>query len=893
MIIFGFGRDKEGYDRNGYDRDGYDRKGFDAYGRDRNGYDAQGRDKEGYDRNGYNQDGYDRNGYDSRGFNARGIYKNGGKFNAEGFDRNGYDIDGFDNTGFNVEGFNREGFDKNGYDRAGFDKNGFNKNGYNSNGYDRKGYDKEGFNKKGFDKDGFNRKGFDKAGYDRNGRDKNGFDMAGRDRRGYDQDGYDRRGYDRAGFNKLGYNRDGYSRSGYDKNGYDKDGYDRNGYDKHGYNRNGYDWNGYDVFGRDANGYNKEGYNKQGFDREGYDRSGYDRQGFDKSGYDANGFDSNGFDKKGFGRDGYNANGFNLKGIHRNGTRFDQDGYDIHGLDPDGLDANGFNAIGFLASEVKRHFPKIIDTEEISPLVEDALAACKEGEFQAALKLAESALNENPGDAKAYLAALMAEKHATQESQLSYVGAFDFSDIADNANYKNAIQFGPSNLRDRLSVYAYMNRQIVSNWIILDTDTAHNRQLILSRYCISAPDEVFKKEKELDFPKATTLIGNYITWEQSSSRKWLNGAYIDSLPNYIRNRLIKSEIHTQGTYTGYDFPDSWEIPSCTTQDKVFSLDTNEVLRFFPNEESRRAYHRSGFSYSWATRSSAISQYPRDRYILPNDWAGGDMFGNYVVMRQEDNSRMICDNNFFAYGYKTIENDGEIKATRYNLITPLRPAMWINIDSDKFFPHAKSWFPDITVFNLDDIKNGARKNIAFGGFPWRVLEVIDGAALLLSETILKIEPYDRYDNQGFGHDASAILKWSNAPIRKWLNDNFLNGLDEYAKKRVLTKKNITYESAFKGNSPSSCNEKSTRSVLNKCKQTTADRIFLLSEDEVIEYFPDEKSRVATFQGQPCPWVIRTFDSEPKSYPSRVSIDGAIDRPSRACWLGIRPALWVKL
>ncbi len=79
---------------------------------------------------------------------------------------------------------------------------------------------------------------------------------------------------------------------------------------------------------------------------------------------------------------------------------------------------------------------------------------CKDGNFAKADELVEKALNTNPEDGDAYFAALMMEKRVTNEEQLSFVGAFDFEDLAESASYAKAMRFGSQRLKAKLETYA-------------------------------------------------------------------------------------------------------------------------------------------------------------------------------------------------------------------------------------------------------------------------------------------------------------------------------------------------------------------------------------------------------------------------------------------------------
>lgn len=106
-------------------------------------------------------------------------------------------------------------------------------------------------------------------------------------------------------------------------------------------------------------------------------------------------------------------------------------------------------------------------------------------------------------------------------------------------------------------------------------------------------------------------------------------------------------------------------------------------------------------------------------------------------------------------------------------------------------------------------------IPFGEYSWRVLDVQDDRALLLSEHIIERKAYhDHWD---------GTVTWETSMIRYYLNNQFLNsfGTEERARiveARVVNNDNPWWFGMSGGND-------------------TNDRIFLLSIEEVVKYFGD--------------------------------------------------------
>ena len=118
----------------------------------------------------------------------------------------------------------------------------------------------------------------------------------------------------------------------------------------------------------------------------------------------------------------------------------------------------------------------------------------------------------------------------------------------------------------------------------------------------------------------------------------------------------------------------------------------------------------------------------------------------------------------------------------------------------------------TTVNSPFVSLTAGDIIQFGGHDWRVLEVQDGKALILSEQTL-------LSREDFGENG---LTWENSNMRRYLNTTFYNTFNEdervlIAETRVVTNNNL-WHGTTGGND-------------------TTDRIFLLSMEEVLNYFGD--------------------------------------------------------
>ena len=104
-------------------------------------------------------------------------------------------------------------------------------------------------------------------------------------------------------------------------------------------------------------------------------------------------------------------------------------------------------------------------------------------------------------------------------------------------------------------------------------------------------------------------------------------------------------------------------------------------------------------------------------------------------------------------------------------------------------------------------------ISFGNYQWRVLQVNDNNALIITETTIGKAPYC---------DIANNVTWECCSLRKYLNKDFYNKFTETEKSQILETK-VT--------------DRNNPWYDVKCSSPTFDYIFLLSYDEVVRYFGD--------------------------------------------------------
>ncbi|MCL2065362.1 MAG: DUF6273 domain-containing protein [Candidatus Cloacimonetes bacterium] len=190
---------------------------------------------------------------------------------------------------------------------------------------------------------------------------------------------------------------------------------------------------------------------------------------------------------------------------------------------------------------------------------------------------------------------------------------------------------------------------------------------------------------------------------------------------------------------------------------------------------------------------------------------------------------------------------------------------------------------------DNIKVG--DIIQFGAYPWRILDIQGGRALVVSENILENRDY---------HTSYTSITWADCSLRDHLNGEFYNSsaLSNADRARIVQVTNVNENNQWYG----------TNGGAN-----TQDMIFLLSIAEVVKYFGDSgqlangpswdywiddqynSNRTATFNGSASFWWLRSPGHD-TNCASLVNYLGQIYMPGSNVSRddgGFRPALWLNL
>ena len=325
-------------------------------------------------------------------------------------------------------------------------------------------------------------------------------------------------------------------------------------------------------------------------------------------------------------------------------------------------------------------------------------------------------------------------------------------------------------------------------WIVLDVEG--NKALVLSKYLL---DTIMYNDR-----------ATHITWEECSLRSWLNNDFLTTAFDEAAQQAVLLTEVKNGIDQGVD---GLSVDGGNdTEDYVFLLSYKEVLKYFKTE---------------TLRISTPTPYAAARYGTPSWYTrcpGGDLARVIVIH---------ADGNYWS-GYVDYK-DTFIKKHTWQGV---RPAMWIDLEQVE---KSAGYSVCTDAFNaLQDLEDRIAamqapaderlySTVTFGAYEqdndpdngtepieWLVLDIKDDACLLISKDILDVEKVMHWETK---------TSWEKCELRTWLNGDFATA-------------------AFKEEELSGIIETELDNRYNK----TMDKVFLLSYDEVGQYFPDDASRL---------------------------------------------------
>jgi len=182
---------------------------------------------------------------------------------------------------------------------------------------------------------------------------------------------------------------------------------------------------------------------------------------------------------------------------------------------------------------------------------------------------------------------------------------------------------------------------------------------------------------------------------------------------------------------------------------------------------------------------------------------------------------------------------------------------------------------------------------FGQYDWHVLDVQGGRALLLSEDIIEQRPYNTWHTD---------VTWEDCTLRAYLNGEFYGKFSKAERARITLTRNENPDNTWGRTQDKQFNTTGGN--------PTDDHIFILSVEDVLQYFPGlrllknsdgnewsfevDERLAAKFNGYEIWWCLRSpgggqFNAAYVNDDGEVRLTGM----SVDAWGGVRPALWLNL
>lgn len=474
-------------------------------------------------------------------------------------------------------------------------------------------------------------------------------------------------------------------------------------------------------------------------------------------------------------------------------------------------------------------------------------------------------------------------------------------------------------------------------WIVLKKED--KKALLLSKYV-------------LDYVEYSNILERYTVWKDSRLRAWANHEFYDDSFNEKEKVLISPT-----RIKNYDNPVYGNSSGVSTIDKIFVPGFDELMETFNINyddcireplydlkyinDNRLATIYTDYAYKKHKKENS-NQKPKALvdFWLRNQGRSGEekrgMSNRAVVARETI--------DFKGSPYDILEyTSGSYNTNLSNPKLGFRPCMWIDLNvlnefegssydekTDKIFAEelhepnkysfeniaeariVTSYSSKATCIHYDTVTFGAYEqdsDLDNGkeAIEWIVLDKKGDEYLLLSKYVLD---YYQFQNNSMEEGPAS---WNDSDLRMWANTEFLNNAFSETEQRNIMQSKID-------------NTNNDYYNLN----STEDRVFILSQDEIINYFGSKnenfdekkadskivpngknnsfatlfaKARGVIVGGRllegsnvyPCGYYTRTMRNTQHNQVIYIKTNGADDYVSaNDTWkrYGFRPAIWVK-
>lgn len=294
-----------------------------------------------------------------------------------------------------------------------------------------------------------------------------------------------------------------------------------------------------------------------------------------------------------------------------------------------------------------------------------------------------------------------------------------------------------------------------------------------------------------------------VSWETCTLRAWLNNDFM----NTAFTEEEKTQIAKTTVINEYN-PISGADSGNDTEDQMFLLSLEEVQEYFDLDmiDNGETYCAGDSCCCTPTEYAAfMGAYVYEAKKAKNENYNGNT-GWWLRSPGFDDSIAA---HVTAVGYCT----GSAEVHPDSREGAVRPSMWIDLTG--------KGRDRIRIQDLSEVVKG--DVITLGTYPqdengsvrpikWQVLEVKDGKALIISEYGLDCKPYNTEETD---------VTWETCTLRAWLNQDFMNTAFTPSEQGLIAEtKLVNEDNPMYG---------------TKGGNDTTDKVFLLSLNEVLEYF----------------------------------------------------------
>lgn len=579
------------------------------------------------------------------------------------------------------------------------------------------------------------------------------------------------------------------------------------------------------------------------------------------------------------------------------------------------LQSYDMSKIGF-TQDLSRSVAKVLDTQKMdlekktAPLLKRAFLFLEDGDWQAAEEYCEKILSMDAESAHAYLGKLMAQQHVRTQENLKYCA----KSFETDSNYQNLLRFADDALRDT-----------VAGYIAAIAAREHHPQLkeIYQNAVYSEAVKLMSGTRLSNYQEALEKLEAIGDWKDSSVRIAACRKKIAELKAQMERQAQEEQAAPAGKQKHVRILIAVAIIAVAA---VIAAAIITVVIPDRKYDEALALMDAG-QYTEAIAAFAALDGYKDSNIKITECEAAMIENRYqaALALQDAGSYTEAIAAFFALGdykdsgNKIAECEAAILDNRYQAALALLDAGRYTEAIAAF--EALSGYKDsaekIAIAQFQ-IKVNAIKSAQVGDYvvlgsyeqdnnkengkediEWRVLDIKDGKALVLSKYALDLQPLNvEY----------ADITWETSTLRRWLNEDFLDKAFTDAEKVMIP--TVTVPAHRHPDLP-----------MADPGNPTQDQIFALSFVEVLEYLPsddilrcapteDLKTKMLSFDYDDvlgCSWWLRTPCSETTYLGSAVIPleTGGFMRPlmngilSPRMGVGVdndlpvRPAMWIDM